>query len=158
MSWDRYLSEVLGVRQVVWPASTFQSEASVTRENLETETHSLEQVKLLFLAEPMDTPLLEREIFQRMLTAMRIETNEYLVWEVSPVDLTTLEKEISNDWIVVSFSKKLADWLSMQRPRLSQVTTPHPAECEREPHLKRQVWDDLKRALEKAGLSARLQS
>lgn len=152
MSWDLYLTEVLGVRQAVWPISAAADDAPTDRAADPAST------RILFLAEPLEVPLAEREIFQKMLTAMRLQPAEYQVWETSAVDLATREKEIGADWILVCFSKKLADWLALQRPRLSQVTTPHPADCERDPRLKRRVWDDLKRTLEKAGLSARLQS
>ena len=116
------------------------------------------QVAILFISEPQDPPLLENEMFLRQLGAMRLADTERQVWELAAVDLAVREKDISDDWVVVSFSEKLAEWLSLQRPRLNLIKTYSPAECAQRPALKRQVWDDLKRAMEKAGLSSRLQS
>jgi hypothetical protein len=148
MAWDRYLSEVLGLRQLVLPADFFEDSASP----------DLSAVRILFLAEPQETPLSQREIFQKMVAAMKVKRDEIQVWEISAVDLATREKDISPDWIVVSFSRKLSDWLAAQRPRLILLTTYHPQACESDPSLKRPVWETLKTALEKSGLSTRLQS
>ena len=147
MAWERYLKEVLGVSQVVWPV-----EAPVLRESPPAD------VKILFLAEPASPSLLEMEIFQKMLIAMKLEPTDFFVWEIATIDLAVKEKEIGPDTVVVSFSKKISEFLSQQRSKLEQITTPHPSEVEKNPKLKRQVWEDLKTALEKSGLSTRLQS
>lgn len=150
-AWDRYLTEVLGVREIVRPATESDPGDSGAEADLSS-------VRLLFLAEPGESDLMGLEIFQKMLAAMKLEPSEFLVWELAPVELSARETVIGPDWVAVCFSTKLADALLAQRPRLRIVTTHHPAACLSDPRLKRPVWEALKSALEKADLASRLQS
>ena len=158
MAWEKYLKDVLGVSEVVWPEQPAPIEARPYSSEAALAKGRLQSVKILFLAEPGVPSLGELEIFQRMLSAMKLDPDEYYVWEVSTLDLATQEKEIADHTVIVSFSKKISEFLAHQRSRLEQITTFHPLEVEKNPKLKRQVWEDLKSAMEKSGLSARLQS
>lgn len=156
MSWELYLRDVLGVREVVWP----QGPEAAVPGNAEGDSLDLDpaSMKILFLIEPGASPLSEFDLFLKMRAAMKLLPSESRIWEIDAVDLAVRENEISNDWVVVAFSKRLADYLRTQRPRLSMIETVSPFQVEKEPKFKRQVWDDLKQALEKAGLTSRLQS
>lgn len=147
MGWDLYLKEVLGVSEIVMPVREVFAQAA---------SHELHHERILFLAEPEDQKILELEIFQKMLMAMKLEFGEFAVWELPVVELSTEEKNIPNELTVVSFSDQISEFLQQQRPKLNLITTHHPLECIKNPQLKKPVWDALKRALSEAGLSDRL--
>ncbi|MFN7728358.1 MAG: hypothetical protein ACK5P7_04305 [Bdellovibrio sp.] len=147
MGWDKYFTDVLGVSEIVMPVREVFAQAS--RSELSSE-------RLLFLGLQESTPLLELGIFQKMLLAMKLEFGEFAVWEMSVLELSTQEKQIPSGIVVVSFAPAITEFLRQQRPQLQLISTSHPLACLEKPQLKKQVWEDLKKALSDAGLSDRL--
>jgi hypothetical protein len=147
MGWDKYFTDVLGVSEIVMPVREVFAQAEVSE---------LSNERLLFLGLQEKTPLLELEIFQKMLLAMKLEFGEFAVWEMPVLELSTREKQIPAGIVVVSFAPAITEFLQQQRPKLQLISTHHPLECLEKPQLKKQVWEDLKKALSEAGLSNRL--
>lgn len=147
MSWQDYLTQVLGVEKILIPSSEVLAQAKETQ---------LDNCKILFLSEPASPSLLDLEIFQRMLIAMKLEFGEFAVWEISKMDLTRLEIQIPNQIVIVSFSEELTHELAQLRTKLHIQTLTHPRICLEQPAYKKEVWEGLKLALSHAGLSHRL--
>lgn len=157
-----YLQDVLGVRNIRGAISS----PAAQRLDLEEAKELSENCLILFLSEPRQAKsgldsgsglsILELPVFEKMRQAMKLADFESKVMELSPAELALYERQIPECLVVVSFSEKHSHYLKLQRPDLVVINTVHPMSFEGLPQLKKQAWEDLRLAMEKAGILGRL--
>lgn len=160
-----YLQDVLGIRAIRRQLCTPES----WRLGLENSKELSVNCLILFLSEPppprrvnsssgsdLLLSILDIPVFEKMRQAMRLVDSESKVIELSPAELALYEKQIPECMVVVSFSDKHSHYLKLQRPDLVVINTVHPMSFSDSPQLKKQAWEDLRLAMDKAGILERL--
>lgn len=137
MSYLNYLSEVLGVAQILRPAQA----------EIFSETESRE-VRLCVFDLPGSSPLVQSALFKKMIEAMGIGLDDIRVYEYEPSELEALANELDLQVPVLSFAPELTQSLQSRASKIQTlVTTYGPRELEQNPQLKRQSWSDLQKLM-----------
>ena len=128
-----YVQNVLGVRELLV-------------NNIPTT-----KVRLLFLGEASDaTETFEaesQELLAKMVQAMKLKPEEVRSQNTNIQQISQQIEGLEDGPSVVLFSQVLFDFLSTNYPRIRCYVCPSPAEMLKNPTLKREAWETLKRVL-----------
>ena len=140
MSYLNYLTEVLGVSQILRPVSAAQ--------NIEAESLLARSVRLSVFDLPVSAPLVRSPLFKKMIEAMGIGLDDVRIYEYESSELESLVNDLELAGSVLSFAPELTQVLQTRAVRIANlVTTYGPRELEKNPQLKRQTWNDLQKLM-----------
>ncbi len=138
----RYLDQVLGIRSVMWPQAQPLESVSVASENSST-------IRVLFVAENVWSPQ-ALELFQKMREAMKVEESECRILFATQTSIPELQISALAAQRVVCFSERLK--AQLQIPENVKHLTHDPEELLRQPQLKKETWEVLKKVMRSLGL------
>ncbi len=138
----RYLKEVLGVEQILWGKPR-------------SEVASMGPCMAVFVSK-MNTS--ERELFNKMLGAMKLSSNDYHVVE-EPMNEEYKQLLSQAPIVALVFGFELAKSLNIEFTRgkfssqegVATIVTYGPADLSKNPELKSETWKDMKLALQRLG-------
>ncbi len=142
----RYLKEVLGVEQILWdPPKTYSSSEA-----------TLSAPRITVFVEKTDAS--ERELFNKMITAMKLAPHDFEVIE-DPTNEEYQKALAKGPLVSLVFGFDLASKLTIEFQRgkfanqngIATVVTYGPADLTKNPELKAEAWKDMKLAMSRLG-------
>lgn len=144
MSYLNYLSEVLGVHQILRPEGLAGAEASASAQLAGDQFAH----RLWVFDRPGKSSLTESALFKKMMEALKLDLSEIRVFEFEVGELNTLEDDLVFSAPVLSFSTEATQWLQARPvPPAVLISTFGPRDLEPNPQLKRQAWNDLQKLI-----------